>query len=284
MELQVSGQSSDRERRVVFLKLRRIGGTTLSASVLYPYCVKHGLDYMVPQGWWAAHPLAVPGNHFHMMFRHFPDYPQPWARNWLRRSIGEYRLITIVRDPLDRFVSAFNHVAHYFGVKTIDEYREIYGENNHQSRWLGFYGRDDEFLERTFDGVGLTERMNESFLLFRRALDMNLEDMLYASVYQDSPKMLRKSDLTDRQVARIKRDDWLDCELHSQATALFNRRITSTPGLDDELKEFEGALADLSHPLWGKRGPFQVGFSPDNVWYECSGQHGAIKQIAPVPP
>lgn len=271
-------------RKVVFLKLRRIGGTTLSASILYPYCEKHGLKYMVPHNWFAAHPHTVPGAQFHMMFRHFPDFPQPWARNWLRQTIGDYRLITMVRDPIDRYVSGFNHVAHYFGVSSLDEYARVYDEHNHQSRWLGFDGRNDRFLEDRFDAVGITGRMNVSLLLFRRALDMSLEDMLYASVYQDSPKALNKADLTEQQLRTIKSDNWLDVELFDQANALIDERIESTDGIKEERAEFESALKDFSHPLWARRGPFKVGFSANDVWYEFTGQHGTVNQIAPVPP
>jgi len=275
---------SEKARRVVFLKLRKTGGTTLSASVLFPYCIKNDLQYMVPQNWFAAHPRLVPGDKFHMMFRHFPDYPQPWAKTWLRQVIGNYQLITILRDPVDRTVSAFNHVVHYFGVKTLDQYFQFHHENNHMSRWLGYDGQDPDFLERGFAGIGVTERMNESILLFRRALNLNLEDVLYTSIYRDSPKAIRRSDLSDEQVARIKKADWLDVELHRKATELVEQRIEGTPDMEQELREFERALADYSHPLWEKRGPFRVGFSPNEVWYEFTGHNGTVNQIGAVPP
>lgn len=284
MNTAVPRRHDDKARRVVFLKLRKTGGTTLAASVLFPYCIKYGLQYMVPQGWFAVHPRLVPGNRFHMMFRHFPDYPQPWARNWLRRVIGDYQTVTVLREPVARAVSGLNHVVHYLGVKSIEEYFENHHEANHQSHWLGYDGRDDTFLERKFDGVGVTERMNESLLLFRRLLDLQLEDVLYTSVYRDSPKPFSKSDLSEEQVARIRKLDWLDIELHQQATRLVEKRIAESAGLSAELAEFEQALKDFSHPLWGKRGPFQVGFSAGDTWYEFTGQHGSVKQIRPVPP
>ena len=239
---------------------------------------------MVPQGWWAAHPGCVPGNSFHMMFRHFPDYPQPWAKNWLREVIGDYQLITILRDPVDRAVSGFNHVAHHFGVETLDQFFQFNHECNHQSRWLGYFGRDENFLERNFAGVGVTEHMNESILLFRRALDLNMEDVLYAGVYRDTPKAIRKEDLSEQQVARIRSIDWLDVELHDQAMKLVESRIAATPDMEQELREFECALADFSHPLWEKRGPFLIGFDPENIWYEFTGRHGTVKQLRELPP
>jgi len=277
-------RETDRARRVVFLKLHKTGGTTLAASVLFPYCIKYNLQYMVPQGWWAVHPGCVQGNSFHMMFRHFPDYPQPWARNWLRKVIGDYQPITILRDPIDRIVSEFNHAAHHYGVESFDQFLQNLHEWNHQSRWLGYFGRDEKFLEHNFAGVGVTERMNESMLLFRRCLDMDLEDMLYSSVYRDTPKALRKADLTQEQLARIRNSDWLDIELHEQATKLVESRIAAAPDMEQELQEFERALADFSHPLWEKRGPFSIGFDPNSIWYEFTGRYGTVRQLQELPP
>jgi len=239
---------------------------------------------MIPQGWWAAHPGCVKGNSFHMMFRHFPDYPQPWAKNWLREVIGGYQLITILRDPVDRVVSEFNHAAHHFGVETFDQFFQFNHEWNHQSRWLGYVGRDEKFLERNFAGVGVTERMNESILLFRHVLDLNLEDVLYSGVYRDTPKTIRKADLSEQQVAMIRNTDWLDVELHEQATKLVESRIAATTDMEQELHEFECALTDFSHPLWGKRGPFLIGFDPKNIWYEFTGRYGTVKQLRELPP
>ena len=127
---------------------------------------------MVPTNWFAVHPRVVPDGQYHMMFRHFPDYPQPWARQWLQQVIGDYRLITIVRDPIERAISVFNHGARYHGYTSFADYFANHHEKNHQSRWLGYDGRDENFFRDNFSMVGVTERFNESMLLIRRALDL----------------------------------------------------------------------------------------------------------------
>ena len=115
-------------------------------------------------------------------------------------------------------------------------------EKNHQSRWVGFDGRDDSFLENTFSMVGVTEKFNESMLLFRRVLDLSLEDMLYIGQRRDNPKMLEKNDLSDAWLDRIRETDWLDFELHAQATRLVDHYLEDLPGLNEELKRYQQAV------------------------------------------
>jgi hypothetical protein len=265
-------------RRVVFLKLRKTGGTSLASSVLFPYCVRHGLSYMAPVGWWAVHPRTVPGNQFHMMFRHFPDYPQPWAQKWLKSMIGDYLSLTMLRDPIARAVSAFNDAVHYNGYRHFQEYWDTHHERNHQSRWLGYDGRDDSFLEKNFSMVGVTERFNECMLLFGRVIDLSLEEMLYVPQRRDTPKAITRADLSDAWVRKIREADWLDFELHAQATRLADYYLEDLPGLDEELPRYEAALADLSDPLWAKRGPFPIGYAPDAVWAEMTAD-GEVRQV-----
>lgn len=275
---------SDPVRRVVFLKLRRTGGTSLASSVLFPYCIRHGLKYMAPTNWFAAHPLAVSGEQFHMMFRHFPDYPQPWAREWLRKTIGDFHLITIVRDPVERAISLFNHFARYHGFTSFRRYFDNEHEKNHQSRWLGFDGRDERFIEENFSMVGITERFNESMLLFRRTLDLSLADMLYVGQRRDTFKALDVEEITDEWLERIRETDWLDFELHAQAKSHVEKQLDESPDLAQELPLYESALRDFSHPLWGERGHFPIGYAEDVIWAEFTGQGGEVRELHPLPP
>lgn len=270
-------------RKVVFLKLRKTGGTSLAASVLYPYCVKHGLAYMVPIHWFAAHPRLVEGDRFDMMFRHFPDYPQPWAKRWLNQTIGDHHVITIVRDPVERMISVFNHAAQFGGTRSLEYYFAHDHEKNHQARWLGYDGRDESFLEENFSMVGVTDRFNESMLLMRRALDLSLEDMLYIGQRRGTPKVIRREDLDERWVEHLREVDWLDFELHRKARDYVDYYLEDLPDLGEELQEYESALQDFSHPLWGRRGPFPIGYSTADQWFEFTGQHGEVKQLKAVP-
>lgn len=278
-----SRQDTSLARRVVFLKLRKTGGTTLSSSVLFPYCVKHDLQYMLPINWWGVHPRLVAGSEFHMMFRHFPDFPQPWAKHWLHKIIGNYKLITILRDPVGRAISGYNHAVQYGLDMKFDAYFAQHHEQNHQANWLGFNGRNFESLETRFSMIGITERFNESMLLFRHALDLKLEDMLYIPQRRNVDKTIRKSDLSEEWLNLIKEVDWLDMELYDHAQQQVDKHIRSRADFDNELIEYQEALNDFSHPLWGRRGPFPIGYSTDYCWSEFTGQNGEVKQLREIP-
>lgn len=275
------GQSP--ERRVVYLKLRKTGGTSLASSILFPYCVKHGLSYMDPIDWWAVHPRLVAGDQFHMMFRHFPDFPQPWAKNWLGDVIGKYRLITLLREPVSRLLSSFNHVNHYNRTMTLSRYVEKYHECNHQSRWLGFDGRDPNFLKDSFSAVGITERFDESMLLFRDCLGLSLENMLYVKQRGGVDKRLQMSDLSREALDEIRDLEWLDVKLYEQAKSAVAAHIEEIPGIREQLPIYQAALGDYRHPLWTKRGTFPIGYTTRYVWSEFDAENARVKDLRELP-
>jgi hypothetical protein len=276
-------KASSHERHVVFLKLRKTGGTSLASSILFPYCVKHGLKYMDPIDWWAVHPRLVPGDRFHMMYRHFPDYPQPWAKNWLGEVIGRYRLITLLREPVSRLVSSFNHDTHYNRSMTLRHYMDNHHERNHQSNWLGFDGRDPEFLKRNFSAIGITERFDESMLLFRYCLGLSLEDVLYVRQRSDISKTLRISDLSQETLDEIRDLNWLDVILYEQAKAVVGANIDDLPQIGGELETYQSALNDYEHPLWSRRGTFPIGYSERYVWSEFDSETAQVKDLRELP-
>ena len=283
MPIDPTQKSESHERRVVYLKLRKTGGTSLSASILFPYCVKYGLIYMDPIDWWAVHPRLVPGDRFHMMYRHFPDYRQPWARNWLGAVIGRYRLITLLREPVSRLVSGFNHAHHYHRSITFREYLDHHHEANHQSNWLGFDGRDPDFLRKNFSAVGITERFDESMLLFRYCLGMPMEDMLYIRQRSDGDKRLEISALSPESIDEIREIDWLDVKLYEQAKAVFAAYLEGRPEIREELPIYRTALNDYKHPLWSRRGTFPIGYTERYVWSEFDSGTGRVRDLRELP-
>jgi hypothetical protein len=247
---------------------------------------------MVPMNWFAVHPRVVSHDRFHMMFRHFPDYPQPWARQWLQKVIGSFHLITIVRDPIERAISAFNHGARYHGYTTFADYFANNHEKNHQSRWLGYDGRDERFFQDNFSMIGITERFNESMLLIRRTLNFSVADMLYVGQRRDTPEVLNAADvnalnaadMNERWRNRMRETDWLDFELYAQAKIFVDNRLDDLPELQVELQQYECALGDFSHPLWGERGHFPIGYGVNEVWAEFTGQGGEVTEMGQLDP
>ena len=283
MPIDPTQKNESHEKRVVYLKLRKTGGTSLASSILFPYCVKHGLKYMDPIDWWAVHPRLVAGNQFHMMFRHFPDYRQPWARNWLSDVIGRYRLITLLREPVSRLLSGFNHTNHYNRAMTFRHYFDNHHECNHQSNWLGFDGRDPDFLKKSFSTVGITERFDESMLLFRYCLGLPLEDVLYVRQRSDDSKTLQRSDLSQETIDEIRAVDWLDVKLYAQAESLVAGYLDDIPEIGEELTIYQSALNDYQHPLWSRRGTFPIGYSERYVWSEFDSKTARVKDLRELP-
>ena len=121
-------------------------------------------------------------------------------------------------------------------------------------------------------------------LLFRRALNLNLEDMLYIRQRTSVSKTMSSADLSQERIDTIKEVDWLDVKLYERAKQLVDKYVEGIPDIADELNEYQKALSDFSHPLWGKRGPFPIGYSTEDSWSEFTGQNGKVNQLRELPP
>lgn len=268
-------------RRVAFLKLQKTGGTSFASCVLFPYCVKHRLPYMVPVSvprWGitlANSGTGGPSPDFHMLFRHAPDYAL--RRNWLEERLGSPKVVTIVRDPVSRAISLYRHHRHHDGwLSSFDEFLDTTYVWNQQSRWLGFSGTMESLSH--IDVVGVCERFNESMLCFARALQLETHDFLYVR-----QRDLRTESVTleERQTERIRQGDELDCRLHQLATRRLQMSLSNVPGIADQLGEYEEALGNLKHPLWRRRGPFKIGYIEGCEWAEVTAE-GNYRQLKDI--
>lgn len=270
-----SEQVTNIAERVVFLKLRKTGGTTLSASILFPHCIKHRLNFVRTRGSTLQTIDTDNEEYFHMMFRHCPNFRLPEIQRWLRRSIGNFKLITLVREPVSRLVSWYNHVYDGRKPESFETFMVKYHEANHQSSWLGFDGRDPEYLARNFSMIGTMERFNESMLLFRQTLKLSLAEMLYIKQRHNTEKKLTVDDLNQETIAKIKEIEWLDVKLYEQASKLLDSYVNNNPQVQKELPQYESALNDYSDPLWGEKGPFMVGYDMTRMLFgKFTGQGG----------
>lgn len=279
-------------RRVAFLKLLKTGGTSFASCVLFPYCVRHGLKYLFPckEPFWAVTkdnlaPVRDKDNKFHMLFRHFPDFPK--ERAWLDDALGRPIYMTLVRNPLARAVSQYNHNVLWLGYKK--PFREFveHGDHraNHQSNWLGYDGKPNS-LASIVNMVGLNERFDESMILFRRALDLQLSDLLYVSqritkqAAGRSP-IFRAKDVDDDTASLLREIDHLDYQLYAEAEVLFAQQRRANDGLDAELELYREALNDWRHPLWRERGAFKIGYVQGDEWGEFTddGQYRHLQKL-----
>ena len=139
------------------------------------------------------------------------------------------------------------------------EYLKKYHPRNQQSNWLGYWGNEPDFLEKNLDAYGLTERYDESMLLFSKVIGLNLEDVLYVKMRADKEKFATK--LSDEEKQLLLKLDSLDFELYEQAKINFDKQLAKFKVKSNELKTYKEALLDYNHPLWQKRGAFPVGYT-----------------------
>ena len=67
--------------------------------------------------------------------------------------------------------------------------------------------------------MGITEKFDESMLLFRYCLGLPLEDILYVRQRSDITKKSHISDLGPESIQEIKDANWLDVKLYEQAVS-----------------------------------------------------------------
>lgn len=161
---------------------------------------------------------------------------------WLDRP---YRYATMVRDPIARVESLYNyarrvpeHPLHRWiadeGI-TLEQYVERDVDHNQLDNGLvrqlvgmtdGEVGRAElEQAMRNLDEftvVGLTERFDESFVLFRRRLGLRMPFYVTRNVSHPEPGAVR---MTDRVRAMLVERNALDLELVAHARRLFEQQV-----------------------------------------------------------
>jgi hypothetical protein len=116
--------------------------------------------------------------------------------------------------------------------------------------------------------------------------------MLYVGQRRDTPEVLNAADVNALNAAdmnekwrnRMRETDWLDFELYAQAKSFVDDCLDDVPELEVELRQYECALGDFSHPLWGERGHFSIGYGVNEVWSEFTGQGGEVKELGQLDP
>jgi hypothetical protein len=173
----------------------------------------------------------------------------------------DYLPFTLLREPLDRTVSAYFHIVDQVPIE-IDLERFL-GEEftlqsfNAQTAFLAgldadhhLDGRpldrslyDEELLERAKRNlaahavVGLTERFDETLLLLRDAYGWPLRKTLYRSTNVGVAR--RRAPLSAAEMEAVRANNELDLRLYAYATELFERRLAErAPGHAARLRRF----------------------------------------------
>ena len=224
-----------RDDCLVFMHVPKTAGTTLVSSLMWNYPVRSSLRVNLlgmPLSELDSIPLEQ-RSRLRLLYGHLPygvheHIPRPCS------------YVTIVREPVDRVISAYKYVlktAHHRdhaevvkGTIGLEEYVEKYwidGRVSRQTRQLSnTYDRplDEQELEKAkrnlerFLVVGLTERFEETFVLLRRALRFRLPLYVTRNV---SPPL----EIPDGVREVIADPERFDLELYEFAQALFATQV-----------------------------------------------------------
>jgi hypothetical protein len=250
--------------RIVFLHIPRSGGTTLSriANRHYPADRRFEfddtqldasiLDFRSLPATTASRIRLISG---HVTFA-------------IHEVVGPGLYFTVLRDPIARVSSIFHYIrrrpGHYLHPRvahlTFSEFLESglsLDAHNGQCRWLAGvpcsdgigYLDDLELAWRNlsqFAAFGLTERFDESLVVFARVLGWRR----LAYVRENT---LAHVEISARDRAAVVKANDKDLELYSRAQALFASRLTEVPDLSSTLRALRRDRA-LRAPWWRLRG------------------------------
>lgn len=184
--------------------------------------------------------------------------------------------ITFFRNPVDRYISHFNHQARA-RKKTIsfDEWLRSTHENNYQTRFLA----NEENLSRAlwtvenfFNFVGIVEKFDVSLLLLKQRLGFEF-DIRYRPVNVSPHKLVNRKALDFNTIKLIEHNNSLDLEVYDAALKRFEKELTQYRGdLERDLYEFRKSIKKFS-------------FSNTKIWSYRIGKYlyykplGRIKRI-----
>ena len=105
--------------------------------------------------------------------------------------------------------------------------------------------RAKENLEKVMVSVGLTERFDESLLLYNRALGWNVQGYVRVNVTKNRPTQDR---LAQSDLAIIRENSIVDQQVYDHAKGLFEKRLAEMPA------SFGEELASLRRKVTVARG------------------------------
>jgi len=130
---------------------------------------------------------------------------------------GVRNTLVILRDPLQRAISAYQHAVRHRGFT--GTFRDFYSQSamiNNQARYLG------EVPLEAFGLVGLTERYRETLSVANRAYGLRLKELA-----KNAARLGEKSSdaVSDEDREEVLRLNAVDSALHKRAGELFEERL-----------------------------------------------------------
>ena len=253
------------EEAVIFLHVPKTAGTTLNRLIEweYPLFEIYSIDPVFFR-WSASHLWRLPPRRLkktrmfkgHMLFGLHEILPQPAT------------YITVLRDPIDRVISAFyfmrSYTLHplYWKFRrekwTIEDFVRRLPRENVQCKILAgaeynspcteeIFEQAKENLFRHFSVVGLSERFEESLALMKLRFGWKLWRYSSFNVTRARPK---KHDLSQATLDLIVAKNSFDLALYECAANIFQTAInTHAAEVSQIMRELEAARARTQTPL-----------------------------------
>jgi Galactose-3-O-sulfotransferase len=253
------------EEAVIFLHVPKTAGTTLNRLIEweYPLFEMYSVDPVFFR-WSASHLWQLPARRLkrtrmfkgHMLFGLHEILPQPAT------------YITVLREPIDRVISAFyfmrSYILHplYWQLRrenwSLEDFVRHSPRGNVQSKILAgaeynspctaeIFEQAQENLFRHFSVVGLSERFEESLALMKLRFGWKLERYSSFNVTRARPK---KHDLPQTTLDLVVEKNAFDLALYECAAKLFEDAVNkNATEISHITRELEAARARTQGPL-----------------------------------
>lgn len=229
------------DESIIFLHLPKTAGTTLNRLIEweYPLTEMYSVDPVLFE-WSYAHLRNLPPKRLrktrifkgHMLFGLHEVLPQPST------------YITVLRDPVNRVLSAFyfmrGYKLHplYWRLRrekwSLEQYVALSTRDNVQCKIIAnadyhlpctqeILDRALDHLNRYFSVIGLSERLEESLALMKLRFGWQLKSYSSFNVTRKRPK---RDDLPPATLAMIAEKNRFDIELYRRASELFEEAVS----------------------------------------------------------
>lgn len=253
------------DRPLIFLYIEKAAGTTLCQIIKRQFGAENVHDYLQGSMAFDQIPEGVKAIQGHVQFSFYEKFPSP--ATW----------ITVLRDPIDRVISAYryvletpNHHFHQYAVtRNLKDFIEgglyQWGENAQVKYLCGLtdvpFGKcTADLLEKAkgnlkthFAVAGLSERFDEMLILLQSTFGWRTPYYVRENV---SRKFIRKEDLSEDDLASIRKYHTYDQELYQYVTMMFDELVSrQDASFREEVQVFKllnehaaGYLSDLDDP------------------------------------
>lgn len=266
---------NDTKRRFIthigFLKVHKAGSSTIS-NVLFRFGERHNLSFALPQtgNYLTQSDKVVQLRHndkFDILAVHTKYSPR------LYKSVlhDDAVKIAIIREPLDRMISAAYYYRDKFHVKYLEQVPRdtfihdlINQPDKYETEPFSFtknsmgkdFGFDEntskeddirgylEYLNKEFTVVLVMERFQESLVLMKRLFNWSLEDIIYL---ESNSNPHRQINFTEAERKKFQNTCFLDYAIYDHFSDIFSKKL-ETVGHDfqNEVKHFNEIVASVS--------------------------------------